>query len=819
MTLRAKLLLLLGSMFVGLVAVIYGTVAFFQRRSLLELETQLLTADALRAQNALQETLADLDRRAGDAAVGVDVLAIIQGSEREAAADRLWRNLVVRSDLNGLLILNADGDLVLAQGRDRAAGGVTAVSPAWLTALQPLLQPDQDGFNGVLLTPEKPVLVAAHPVLPPSDLATPAGLLVVGRYLDDAENGRLAQQADLALGFQPVTLAQADHPALIEQLLGPDDLALSAVLVEPQSRQKIHAYRLVPGLDGEPALLLTIMAPRPLYQQGLNSLQTLFWLLLVASVIIGGFGLMVVERLVFNRVALLSGQVNRVAQTGDTGQRIQLSGQDELSALAATINEMIAQLDKALAEQRETDENLQQNLHKTTLLYRVIAAAAALRDPHQVMELVCIELAQALQLPQVIFTLLSSDNSSLRVVAEHASAGKPSSLGLAVPVEDSLLIQTALSTGQPVYIADAQTDPRYGLMQGIARERGTISAFLVPLVIKTQVAGILELNATENREFSSGETDIVESVVRATSRALENARLYSALETELEQRKQAEKELQKAKEWAETANFAKTEFISTISHELRVPLTAIQGFADLMLRRLMGPVSEGQERYLQTIISNAVRLNNLISDLSDISRIETGRFNLQFNPVNVYELIEEAVTLTEDQIKRRNHTLDLRLQAGIPPVWADRGRLMQILTNLISNAYKFTSEGGLITISARATIRKLGPRRGLKVAQITVSDNGIGISQEEQPRIFERFFRSDDDQARDGRGTGLGLSIVKNLLELQGGRIWFESVYGEGTSFHFIIPLMDQLDPLQLAPRAASGAVPQAAGSPQKSQI
>jgi hypothetical protein len=96
-----------------------------------------------------------------------------------------------------------------------------------------------------------------------------------------------------------------------------------------------------------------------------------------------------------------------------------------------------------------------------------------------------------------------------------------------------------------------------------------------------------------------------------------------------------------------------------------------------------------------------------------------------------------------------------------------------------------------------------------------VSDNGIGISQEEQPRIFERFFRSDDDQARDGRGTGLGLSIVKNLLELQGGRIWFESVYGEGTSFHFIIPLMDQLDPLQLAPRAASGAVPQAAGSPR----
>jgi signal transduction histidine kinase len=243
-----------------------------------------------------------------------------------------------------------------------------------------------------------------------------------------------------------------------------------------------------------------------------------------------------------------------------------------------------------------------------------------------------------------------------------------------------------------------------------------------------------------------------------------------------------------------------------VSHELRVPLTAIQGFAELMSKGVMGPVTEAQTRHLQTIINNVTRLNNLITDLTDISKIETGRINLQFTAVNVQDLIHEALQLTEDQIKQRDHTLDLQLNGAIPAVWADRDRLMQILTNLISNAYKYTPNGGRIVIAARPTVSQLGPQGGLKAAQITVSDNGIGIRAEDQQQLFQRFFRSGDTEARQSPGTGLGLSIVKNLLEIQGGRIWFESVHGQGSSFHIIIPLMDQLTPIEREPTPAKNA-------------
>ena len=820
MTLRAKLLLLLGGIFASLVVVVHGAALFFLQQSVTQLEEQRLTADAQRAQRVLQAAIADLDRTTRAYAFSGVAYTYLQNHEADHAAGLPFADLLAGQGLDFLLLLDKDDNLVLGQPLDPRSNAATTPARALLQAVEPYRQPDREGYRGVLLLPaDRAVLLAIHPVLSTPESLSPVGVLIMGRYVDEAESGRRAGLADLALTFQPVSQIEPAHPALIQDLTAANDQEYGSVLVESANRRQLHAYGLISGLDGQPALLYTVSAARPTFLQGLADLPFLSWLLLLAGLTIGGIGLLGMERLVFKRVTQLAGQVSAVAQSGDTGQRVELPGQDELSQLATAISEMISQLDMALAEQKETDEHLQQNLHKTTLLYRVIAAAAALRDPHQVMELVCIELAQALQLPHVTFTLLSSDNESLRVVAGHGPEGKPPSLGLTIPIQENLLIQTALSTGQSVYIANAQTEPRYGMLQEIARQRGTVSAFLVPLIIKNQVVGLLELSAVENREFSSGERDTVESVVRATSRALENARLYAALETELEQRKQAEKELQKAKEWAESANYAKTEFISTISHELRVPLTAIQGFADLMLRQLVGPINEAQERYLQTIISNAIRLNNLISDLSDISRIETGRFNLQFNPVDIYDLIEEAVALTEDQIKRRNHTLELRLQEGIPVVWADRGRLMQILTNLICNAYKFTPNGGLITLSARTTIRKLGPRRGLRVAQITVSDNGIGISPDEQPRVFERFFRSDDDQAREARGTGLGLSIVKNLLELQGGRIWFESSYGQGTTFHFIIPLMDQLDPLESKPPAATFAAPRAAKYRQKSQI
>jgi signal transduction histidine kinase/sensor domain CHASE-containing protein len=817
MTLRAKTLLLIGSTLMGLVIVIYGGASFFLRRNYANLERQLMTADANRARKALQETITAIDRTTRDYALWDDTYAFVQTEDPDYIEYNFIDDVFIEFGLNLVVIFDADGRPLFARAFDLEEEVETALPPTLLVALQPYLSPNISGHNGILLLPDLPLLLAARPILPSVDPLPANGVLVMGRYLDAVEIARLASIVELTLAFEPIG-HPASHapPAALDLLLDPDP---EPTIVEPQQNQTVTAYSLINDINQEPALLLTVTAPRSIYQQGLTSLRFLFWGLLFAGMIFSGVGLILVERLVLARIALLTNEVVNIGQTGDTQQRAQISGNDELSQLAESINGMIARLDGALVEQEEARKELQQNLRKTTLLNRVIATATATRDPNRVMELVCEELGKAFDLPQVALALLNDDTRYSRVVAEYCAPGHPSALGIVIPVEGNPLTEYIIETQESVYIANVQTDPRYQVMQAVALERGTVSMLLSPLIIKGYVVGTLGLNTTEPREFSATEIDMVESVVRAISRALENARLYTVLETELHERRRAEEALQKAKAAAEAANLTKSEFVSVVSHELRVPLTAIQGFADLMAKGVMGTVSEAQTRHLQTIINNVSRLNNLITDLTDISRIETGRVNLHFTAVDLHTLIEEALQLTEDQIKQRDHTLEIQINGRIPPIWGDRDRLIQILTNLISNAYKYTPNGGHIILAARPTLSRLGPQGGLKAAQITIKDNGIGIRPEDQQQLFQRFFRAQDEQAQQLPGTGLGLSIVKNLLEIQGGRIWFESDYGKGTTFHFIIPLMDQLSPLPVEDQpspTASVAVPLAEESPLK---
>jgi len=228
------------------------------------------------------------------------------------------------------------------------------------------------------------------------------------------------------------------------------------------------------------------------------------------------------------------------------------------------------------------------------------------------------------------------------------------------------------------------------------------------------------------------------------------------------------------------ADRAKTEFISTVSHELRTPMTSIKGYVDLLLLGSAGPLSEMQRRFLQIVKSNADRLKLLVDDLLDISRIESGRLQLDLRPVPLEAAVEAVVASLKARLDEKNQRLELDLPAFLPPVQADKDRLIQILMNLVSNAHKYTPEGGQIRI--RACVEG-------EAVHVAVSDTGIGIPPEALPRIFERFYRVDDPRVQETPGTGLGLSIVKALVEMHGGRIWVESEVGRGSTFHFTIPI------------------------------
>ncbi len=258
--------------------------------------------------------------------------------------------------------------------------------------------------------------------------------------------------------------------------------------------------------------------------------------------------------------------------------------------------------------------------------------------------------------------------------------------------------------------------------------------------------------------------------------------LYTSLEHRVEQRTQ---ELAVARDEAMTANKSKSEFVSIVSHELKLPMTSIKGYSDLMLAGATGQLNENQVNFLTTIRNNVNRMATLVSDLVDTSRIESGNIRLEPGVVPVWDVIDEVVKLSRTQIEQKKQSISVDIPTELPKTWCDRARLAQILTNLISNANKYTPEEGVLLVQA---IRVEG------LIQIKVQDNGLGMTPEDQKRLFRKFFRSADDKVREAPGTGLGLNITKNLIELQGGKIWFESEYRKGTTFFFTMPVYQEQD-------------------------
>jgi signal transduction histidine kinase len=196
-----------------------------------------------------------------------------------------------------------------------------------------------------------------------------------------------------------------------------------------------------------------------------------------------------------------------------------------------------------------------------------------------------------------------------------------------------------------------------------------------------------------------------------------------------------------------------------------------------------------QNNFLNTIKSNVERMSTLVSDLNDNSKIEAGRLRLEYKATDVAVLVDEVVRSIKRQVEDKKQILDVVLSENLPHMWSDRIRVSQVLTNLVSNAYKYTPEGGLVQVGAEETANQWNPEGAARVIHLWVKDSGIGMSPEDQQKIFQKFFRSDDPKAREAPGTGLGLNITKSLVEMQGGRIWFESEFRKGTTFHFTIPV------------------------------
>lgn len=298
----------------------------------------------------------------------------------------------------------------------------------------------------------------------------------------------------------------------------------------------------------------------------------------------------------------------------------------------------------------------------------------------------------------------------------------------------------------------------------------TESQVVVPIRREAKVIALMLLESRQKDGFSDEIMQFLSRLSDHAAIAISNAQLYATVQA---------------------ANLAKSEFVSLAAHELKNPLTSIKGYSDLLMAGAVGEISPAQANFLATIRSNADRMSTLVSDLQDISRIEAGQLRLQFGTVQFSEVVEEVARSLQKQIEEKGQTLDIRIPQDLPLVWGDRTRLIQIMTNLVSNAHKYTSSGGSISVRVNHVPNQWDSSGAPWVIHVAVQDNGIGIREEDKRKIFQQFFRSEDPKVREVTGTGLGLSITKNLVEMQGGKIWFESTLHQGTTFYFTIPVAE----------------------------
>jgi signal transduction histidine kinase len=224
-------------------------------------------------------------------------------------------------------------------------------------------------------------------------------------------------------------------------------------------------------------------------------------------------------------------------------------------------------------------------------------------------------------------------------------------------------------------------------------------------------------------------------------------------------------------------------FVSSVSHELRSPLTAIEGYCDYLLDGLSRNMSqEKREKSLRIIKDATLRLSNFINNILDLAKIKAGKFELKKNPANIVEIIDEIVLLFHSLAENQKKKLNIKITDYLPVVNVDSERIKQVLTNLIGNALKFTSENNEITVGA-----------GMASADfvvVWVQDTGIGIPEADLNRVFDKFYQVKENEMQKPKGTGLGLSIAAEIVNLHGGEIWVESAQGEGATFNFTLPVL-----------------------------
>jgi signal transduction histidine kinase len=439
--------------------------------------------------------------------------------------------------------------------------------------------------------------------------------------------------------------------------------------------------------------------------------------------------------------------------------------------------QMQAAIEAAAARNRELE-----------LLRRLGSTLLSVRSSGELLEEVALLAGHLLQAQGSAVLLMAEEGRFLKVAAGGGLL-RPAT-GTLAPVERSLAGWTVLND-QAVICDDMETDPRNFSIDTIPPELQR--AICVPLRSSGLVIGAAcAYNLRDERPFNDHDRALLSALAEQAAVGLDRAFM-------LEETRRNERELAEKNRELVRATKMKSEFLANMSHEFRTPLNAIIGFSELLLSPELARLDEQQRDFLESIARNGRHLLGLINNVLDISKIEAGRMTVHLSRLDLRESIRGAVADTVSLRMGKRQTCAVEESAEPLEVVADHVRVRQVLFNLLSNASKFTPESGSINVSAvRAPVplpvpgERSGERPRLisrDAVWVSVRDSGIGIRPEDRAKLFQVFSQVDSSTSRQQQGSGLGLALCKQFVELHGGSIGAESLYGEGSTFWFILPV------------------------------
>lgn len=426
----------------------------------------------------------------------------------------------------------------------------------------------------------------------------------------------------------------------------------------------------------------------------------------------------------------------------------------------------------------------EEKLRQLAALNTVSRQIIALRDEESVIHLLYSELGKVLDNQNIFLAMTDPGTQNLRFLNSVHPALR--SLG-----------QLVATVRQPVLITNTKNHAPEGLRNELL-DAQVRSCIMIPILAGDNIHGVLGVFSQQFSAFKFEHMQVLIMVADEAGLALENSKLYDALTDKVSQLERLNKELRQLDK-------LKSEFLANVSHELRTPLTCIKGYVEFIKKEKLGPITQLQGEGLSVAQRNIVRLERLINDLLDYTRLEFKRTPLTLSACTLQDIWNEVYDEYSEAIEQKKLSLHVMIQPDLPLLFVDPQRLYQVISNLVSNAVKFTAEGGVLWVDAhllkhaenyfnpdvykhRCDVDMLVP------VEISVRDNGVGIPPDAIPKIFDRFYQVDSSNTRKYGGTGLGLAIVKAIMEAHGINIHVQSSPGEGSSFTFVVPAIQPVN-------------------------